>query len=267
MKKQDQTKGFVVVASKKKSFYSSALNLIESILDHYPDAKVAFFTHEEWIDDHAREICDQVFDCPDHIRSKMYGMMNTPYDITFYIDADCQVWDEDITKIWDQLGDNDLCFVKLTKDKRAQATFKEVYADIKGTNDRIDLTLCGGVCLYDNSKPIVKEFIKDWWELFVIQEDIYQGRKKDMYYDQDNRWWHNGVPHSMLRWDQFTLWWMVNKMDKYKDIKIGEFEDNYRWNWFTSFQYNQDGTHRFVDKHPIIIHYSATMDKTKDYTG
>ena len=66
--------------------------------------------------------------------------------------------------------------------------------------------------------------------------------------------------------DQFTLWWMVNKMDKYKDLKIGKFEDNYRWNWFTTFGDHVEGKYNnLVDKEPIVIHNSSTMDKNKDF--
>jgi len=265
-KKKQLSKGFVIVASVKPAFYTSALNLIDSILCYYPDANISLFTHKEWVENRAEEMCDKVFDCPKHVRSKMYGMMNSPYDITFYIDADCEIWHEDIVKVWDQLGDNDLCFVRLTKDKKPQSVFAEVYADIEGTNDRIDLQLCGGVCLYNNTKPIVKEFMKDWWEMYIIQEEIAHERRKDPNFDRHDRWWHNGVPQSMLRWDQFTLWWMVNKMDKYKDLKIGEFEDNYRWNWFTSFGDHVEGKYNnLVDKEPIVIHNSSTMNKNKDF--
>ena len=68
----------------------------------------------------------------------------------------------------------------------------------------------------------------------------------------------------MLRWDQFTLWWLVNKTPKYKDLKIGEFDDNYRWNWFTSFRRDAEGKYNLVDKDPVFIHHSASMDKSVD---
>jgi hypothetical protein len=65
----------------------------------------------------------------------------------------------------------------------------------------------------------------------------------------------------MLRWDQFTLWWLVNKVPKYKELSIGIFKENYRWNWFTSFRQDENGKHNLVDKHPILIHHSASMNK------
>jgi hypothetical protein len=238
------TQGFVVIASRKKSFYVSALNLMESIRDYMPDAKFAFFTEEKWIDHRCDDI-DYVFHCGGHVREKMYGMANSPFDQTFYIDADCECEHEDIADVFDRLGDNDMVFVKLTKEKDAQRVFIEVNFE-QGA-----LELCGGVCLYNSAKPLVKEFMQDWYELYVKQSS--------------GEWWPEGYPKSLARWDQFTLWWLVNKVEKYKDLKIGIFEDNYRWNWFAPFGFHADGKHKLVDKHPVIIHYSCFFKKDKDY--
>lgn len=258
---QNPSKGFVIVASSKPAFYYSAMNLIESIMDYIPDARFALFTEKRFMDSRCEDPNIQVFECPDHIRAKLYGMANSPFDITFYIDADSECQHEDIATIWDQLEDNDMVFVELTKDEVAQKSFVEVTAKIPSTGDMIDLVLCGGVCLYDMRKPIVKEFMNDWWEKFLVQEDSWQGYVKN----PEKIWWPLDVPKSMLRWDQFTLWWMVNKEDKYKDLKIGRFKENYRWNWFTSFRYHEDGTHRLVNKHPILIHHSSSMKKEAEY--
>ena len=113
------------------------------------------------------------------------------------------------------------------------------------------LELCGGVCLYNSAKPIVKEFMQDWYDLYIKQNA--------------GKWWPKGYPKSLARWDQFTLWWLVNKVEKYKDLKIGIFEDNYRWNWFAPFGFHSNGKHRLVDKHPVIIHYSCFFKKDKEY--
>lgn len=210
------------------------------------------------MDDRCDDI-DYVFECTDHIRSKLYGMANSPFDITFYVDADTICEHEDIVNIWDQLNDNDLVFVELTKDPQAQKSFVEVTAPIKSTGDLVDLTLCGGVCLYNNKNPLVKEFMQDWWNMYQQQEE----------YTQDNtsgpKFWPDDLPKSMLRWDQFTLWWLINKVDKYKNLKIGRFDDNYRWNWFTSFRFDEHGKHRLVKNPPIIVHHSATMKKDAQY--
>lgn len=255
---QEPTKGFVFVASKRPAFYYSAINCIESIRDYYPDAKFALFTEKRFMDHRCDDI-DYVFECGTHIREKLYGMANSPFDITFYVDADTICEHEDIVGIWDQLKDNDMVFVRLEKDPVSSKSFVEVEGDIPSINETIDLTLCGGVCLYDNRNPLVKEFMQEWWDKFQVQEDAWN--------DVPNTkiWWPHDTPKTMLRWDQFTLWWMINKEEKYKDLKIGRFDDNYRWNWFTSFKFDDNGKHRLVSKHPIIVHHSSSMRKHVEY--
>lgn len=244
MSKNEPTKGFVFVASNKPSFYSSALNSIESIRDYFPEAKFAFFTEERFVDSRCDDI-DHLFFVGNGIREKLYGIANTPFDITMYIDADTIIEHEDICTVFDQLEYYDMKFVKLTDDPIARRSFVE--KDFKTDFGTETLSLCGGVCLYDSRNPLVKEFMSDWHKIYLKQE-----------YD---RWVPKGFPASVCRWDQFTLWWLTNKVDKYKELKIGEFEDNYRWNWFTSFRFDDNGNHNLVNKHPIIIHHSATMNK------
>ena len=259
--KSEKSKGFVIIASKKIAFYYSAINLIESIMDEYPDAQFALFTEKRFLDHRAEDPNIQVFDCQDHIRSKLYGMANSPFDLTMYIDADQECQHEDIITIWDQIGDDDMKFVELTKDKRAQSSFVEVSAPIPSTGDEIDLTLCGGVCLYNMKNPLVKDFMQDWWDMFVIQESWYQSSKNRGNKPKKDKWFPEDTPTSMLRWDQFTLWWLVNKVPKYKELIIGIFKEIYTWNWFTSFRQDETGKHNLVDKHPILIHHSASMNK------
>ena len=49
MKKKNPTKGFLTVATKRKQFLMSADNLKESLLDHYPEAKITLFTEQRFI--------------------------------------------------------------------------------------------------------------------------------------------------------------------------------------------------------------------------
>jgi hypothetical protein len=135
--------GYLVVASKQPNFYILAINLIESIMDHNPEAKCTLVTEERFVD-HRADICDKVIICDDHYRAKLWGMAQSPYDITMYIDADCEVVHEDIAKVFDELGDHDLMFTYLGDDRKY--VFKEVYFPAGR------LGLCGGVCLYRSSK-------------------------------------------------------------------------------------------------------------------
>ena len=240
---QEPSKGYLIVASKKKTFLLSAFNLIDSIKYHYPEAKIALFTEPEWMkEDYPWDDVDYLFECGDHYREKLYGIANSPFDQTFYIDADCVVEHSDISKVFDHLDGYDMAFVELTKEQGHH--FVELYWN----DDKDKLKHCGGVCLYDNRNPLVRSFMKDWYEIFLKQDS--------------GHWWPDPtIPKSLARWDQFTLWWLIYREPKYKDLRIKIFEDNYRWNYFSSFGFNKDGTCKIDVKDPVIIHYSAWMDK------
>ena len=236
----EPTKGFVVVASKKHNFYLYALNLCESIRDYYEDAKICLVTEERFLDGR-EEVADDVVLCDDHYRAKIYGMAKSPYDITMYIDADMEVQHEDIVTVWDELKDNDMVWSELTDDR------DYIYAerDFDTPEGKRKFTLCGAVCLYDMRTPIVREFMMDWWEL----------TKKQM----SGQWWPEGYADSLKSWDQFSLWWLTEKEDKYKDLKIGIFEDDLRWNYYNALNWARTRPEGEV----IIRHFSAGLKKDK----
>ena len=101
------SKGYLVVASRKPNFYSLAINCIESIKDYYPDAKCCLVTEEKFLDGR-EDIADDLIFCDDHYRAKLWGMANSPYDITMYIDADSEIEHEDIATVFDELNNKDL---------------------------------------------------------------------------------------------------------------------------------------------------------------
>lgn len=242
---QKKTKGIILIASYNPNFYKMAINCAESILDYYPDAKITLFTEEKYIDDRV-DIFDNVIHCDDHYRAKLWGMANSPYDITFYMDVDMEVVHEDISKVFDELGDNELVFTTLQEE--TDYAFKARH--FPGG----EFALNGGVCLYDNTVPLVKEFMKDWDELYKKQ------RAHEWWpLNENNEFDFINYPKSLRVWDQFTLWWLTNKEDKYKNIKLGEFQDFARWNWYTKYlkKHNKDEI--------VIVHHSSpTFNKWKD---
>ena len=204
----EPTKGYVLVASKKINFYRYAINLSESILDYYEDAKITLFCEEWMFEEGHRDLFDNVEWCSNHYRAKLEGMARSPYDLTAYLDVDMEVEHEDIAIIFDELGDSEVMFAALTDDR------SYVYAerDFDSPEGKQKFTLCGGIALYDMRKPIVREFMQDWWELTKAQ--------------MDGHWWPEGYNESLQSWDQFSLWWLTEKDDKYKDLKVGIFEDD-----------------------------------------
>jgi len=241
------SKGFVIVASRNQNFYTYAVNLIESIKDFYPEAKICLVTEERFVDDRADE-ADQIIFCDNHYRAKLWGMSQSPYDVTMYVDADMDCEHEDIMKVWDELGDRDLVFHELTPERSKYYAIREF--KYEGRTEQF--TLCGGVCLYRSGNPLVREFMEEWFELFNKQyNNMWQptGFEKEQF-DKD-----------LKHFDQTTLWYMTEKMDKYKDLKIGFFHDDIRWNYFTQYQY--ECLKSIEGKPPILRHYSGSLTKDK----
>ena len=239
------SKGFVIVASRNSNFYTYAVNLMESIKDFYPEALITLVTEERFIDERADE-ADQIIFCDNHYRAKLWGMSQSPYDITMYVDADMDCEHEDIAKVWDELGDNDMVFHELTSEREKFYAIREFRYD--GGIEKY--TLCGGVCLYRSSNPLVKEFMEDWFELYNKQHNnmwMPEGFEKEQ--------WDRDLKH----FDQTTLWWLTKKEPKYKDLKIGIFDDDIRWNYFT--QYGYEGLKSKEGKPPILRHYSGSLKK------
>lgn len=239
------SKGFVIVASKNSNFYTYAVNLMESIKDFYPEALITLVTEERFIDERADE-ADQIIFCDNHYRAKLWGMSQSPYDITMYVDADMDCEHEDITKVWDELGDRDMVFHELTPEREKYYAIREFRYD--GGIEKF--TLCGGVCLYRSGNPLVREFMEEWFELFNKQHNnmwMPEGFEKQQ--------WDRDLKH----FDQTTLWWLTEKEEKYKDLKIGIFHDDIRWNYFT--QYGYEGLKSIEGKPPILRHYSGSLKK------
>ena len=268
---KNPSKGFVTVATQTIHFIIGAQNLAESILDYDEEARVTLFTEQHFIDDPEMQKYftpfEYVHPTPgNHKREKMYGMANSPYDLTFYMDADIQIDHEDITKVFDHLDDgSDMVYVNLTREgARHFAEWNwgpNLYDNgFKGVPDH--LAHCGGVALYDMRNPLVKEFMSDWYTLYLKQESRKWNPPEFDYIKKGN----------FRQWDQLTLWWLIYHSPKYRSIKWKFFDDNYRWNYFTSFGFNKDGTHNChlmdpkrdywkTTPHPVVIHFSSWMDK------
>ena len=226
--------GYLVVASRKESFYRLAINCLESLKDYYPDAKCCLVTEERFLD--GREsIADDIIFCGNHYREKLWGMSQSPYDTTMYIDADCEVVHKDIATVFDELNGNDMIFHTLPIKAKPLYAIYDFTCDDKPEN----FTYCGGVCLYTN-----KEFMEDWY---------------DLYLKQVNRTWKPNIQpwDKLYKFDQTTLWWLLNKEPKYNNIKVGNFADNLRWNYYHGYEQLK----LFPKQEVIIKHYSHAAPK------
>lgn len=244
-----KTRGFLIVASRSEFYYFSAINLMQSLREFYPDAKVCLVTEERFLDQGGRQLADDIIFCDDHIRAKLWGMAMSPYDHTMYIDADMEVQHEDIKTIWDKFDGNDILFTAL--DQERSYIFAEYGWGTKGEK----FEWCGATCLYDMSKPHVKKFMMDWYNLTVEQ--------------YAHRWWptneegkpdYENYPETLKRWDQFSLWWLLNREEEWKDLKVGRLdgEDDARWNHFIWYRYDHCN-----GKPSILYHYSNVAVKNE----
>lgn len=240
------TKGFLFVASTERLFYNLAINAMDSLRDSYPEANICLVTEKRFLD--GREsIADHIIHCGESNREKLWALSRTPFDITMYIDADSQIIHEDIATCFDMLQDNDILFVELPSDHRTK------HFAVREWSSGV-MTHCGGIVLYDIRKTIVKEFMEDWNKYYHLQRAF--------------QWWpdltSDGSPDFDLhpkilgQFDQFTLWWLIEKCDKYKDIKHGFFDDGDRWNWYMSYEV---AGHAHPERPVIIEHFSGIVDK------
>ena len=253
------SKGFVFVATKFESFLKAGYFLAETILDYMPDAKITLFTEKLFLEDENLKTLftpfDKILPTPGSTnREKMWGMANSPYDITMYLDVDMEVVHEDICTVFDQIQNYDMRFVNLTKEGArhfAEWSWGENTLDngYTGSNPQ-HLTHCGGVCLYNNTNPLVKQFMIDWYSVYLKQRAAIELPIEIQ-----------EVPKSFWIWDQLTLWWLLWHSPKYKELKWKFFEENYRWNYYSSFGLPWTQPNIYASKHPIIHHYSSGMDK------
>ena len=236
------SQGIVLVAtdaSSVKDFYGCAIACASSILEHMPDANITLFTTPELFKEHHASFFDQVIlETPNEYRAKLWGMANSPYELTLYMDVDMLVLHEDFNKVFDQIGLNDMLWTRITE-KRDYA-----YNNKNGSNRVFpggEFKIHGGICLYTSA---AKKFMIDWYNL----------DKKI----RTEGWWPDTklYPNRFKVWDQFSLWWLTEKeWDNYKFLKYDFFEDDFRWNYIETFNPVKEGSN-IPGKEPIILHYT-----------
>jgi hypothetical protein len=243
------SKGYLSVASKNQNFYTYAINLIESVKDYYPDARYCLVTDEAFLDGRESIVDDLILTSGEAIgayRAKLWGMARSPYDQTMYLDADMTCEHEDIEFVFDDLRDRDMVFHELSKERENYFAVK--YFNYNGKKEH--MKLCGGVCLYNSAKPIVKEFMEDWWQYYNKQ---YAGNWMPESFDKAE------FNKNLRVFDQTTLWWLTEKLEKYKDLNIGYFDDDIRWNYFSQYAY--DMLQSKSGKPPVMRHFSGSLKK------
>lgn len=218
--------GFVIVASCKHFYYNMAILCAESLKDYYPEAHVTLFTHEEWVCPLADIFDKVVTGIPNHKRAKLWALSKTDYDNVMYLDADCEIMHEDIAKVFDTLGDDDIKTMKTRDYCSAVTNFPA---------GRLDHHM--GVFAYKNT-PEVKELFDQWYE-FYFRQQIEWDLDRNLY-----------PPEKLRPWDIFTFWRLLNIEGWDKKVKVGYWENDARWN------FHGLGSFECPEEDIIVLHHT-----------
>lgn len=227
------SKGIILVASMSAAYYKAAVRCAISIKDHYPDAKITLFTHQDFIDERDRCFFENVIvNIPFHSRAKLWALDKTPYDLTLYLDCDTEIMHEDISQIFDYLGDSDIALTNIRE-----------YAG-KGTkiNDTENMSYHCGMFLYRKTEKTMK-FVRKWWEDYLIQTT-------------SKTWPYPEYDSKMRPWDQFTFWRLLKENSS---VKVSVLPDDARWNFIWVYKESE------TDKPVVIFHYTIPREQVNAY--
>jgi len=228
-----QTKGFVYVATVKKGFYRAAKLSAEGLKDFYPDAHITFFTLKEWVEEEDYDIFDDIVtDIPNEIRTKLWALNKTPYDVTCYIDCDTVVEHEDIQNVFDVLPeDKDIVFTK-------NRPYNSKITKLNETEEM--LCHCGFFVYRKNERTL--NLMWSWYEQF----------QKQIRSDYENK---ENYPKEALRWDTFSMYYVLTHT--HPEVKWDYIQEpDARWNFVIGYREEElQGTER------VIFHYTIPNEK------
>ena len=199
-------KGFIYVASLNPMYYEFSLLSAQSLRDYHSEANITLFTHQDFVDERAEKLFDEIrVGIPHSPRAKMWCMARTPYDVTLYNDVDSYIRRRKIRKVFDQLGQNDMMFG--TNLLYTVAKEELCYAD---KNHEHEITHHGSLCLYHKT-DLNLDFHQTWYDEYMKQ--------------LTTPWEHDWADSVWKKYDMHTLWRLINNFDsnfdKFEKINIG----------------------------------------------
>jgi hypothetical protein len=231
MQLQMSNNGYVYVATVNKAYYYAALQSANALLDFYPEAKITLFTHDSWVDDEARNIFENIIteNVPIHIRAKLWALSKSPYDVTLYLDCDTMVEHEDISEVFDLLGDNDILFTRN----------RPYNAKITKLSETEEMIYHCGLFLYRTDTT--KQLMDSWYEWYLEQ--------------RTPSWDPTPYPEEVRQWDTFTMWNLLTNGNF--NVKVGDFpHPDARWNFVQGYVDSElDGTEA------VITHYTLPKER------
>jgi hypothetical protein len=203
-------KGFIYGVGQKDAFLKSALLSAESVKDYYPEAHITLCAPKKMVSYKCKQVFDNIIcddTVPDSVRTKLWALSHTPYDITMYLDADTICLSEEIQTAFDLLDQQqkDILFTRI----------RLYNSNRKGIIPHPEFKYHGGVFLY-NRKCI--PFMIEWWERWQ------RGQLE---------WEYNDFSSKLRCWDQFYLFYMITFTQH--GLSIGEFPEDVRWNFVNGY--------------------------------
>ena len=236
--------GYVYVASLSSAYYKAAVDSAISLRDYYPEANITLFTHEKFLKESDRRIFNNVVTgIPMHSRAKMWGMARSPYKKTLYLDGDTEIRSENIKNVVDILEDRDIMFTKIIAH----------VSKTRRIDDDNELEYHGGIILY-NTEKLTVDLIESWYDLYTVQKTCDWSTSMFSMYDR-----------KMQPWDQFTIWYLLNRDERYKNIKHGFFPNGgHEYNYIYLLEEDKPENAPYRDLKQTIYHYTIPASRVNE---
>jgi hypothetical protein len=246
------TKGYLYVATLSKAYYRAMVHSIQSLKDEVPDAKVAVFTHKDWVDKKDEHLFDHlVTPVPTSIRTKLWALDKTPFDLTLYVDCDTYILTEEIDDVFDLIGDADVMMTENRPYNAKVVYFSKDDQEYKGSKGReLDHFNQDHLKLFRDGKAC-----KMRWHcgLFVYRKNDRTDKLWQLWLStwrkhNETENGHKPFPKEVRFWDTFAFYRILEENPDLVDIR--KFPGDAKYNWITGYRSHE------VDNTPALFHYT-----------
>jgi len=246
------TKGYLYVATLSCAYYEAMIHSIRSLKDEVEDAKVAVYTHEHWVKDQDRELFDHlVTPVPCSVRTKLWALDKTPFDLTLYVDCDTYIITHEIDQVFDLIGDADVMMTQNRPYNSKVVYFSKDNQEFKGSKGReLDHFNQEHLQLYRDGKAC-----KMKWHcgLFVYKKNDRTDKLWNLWLETWRK--HNEqpdgykpYPESVKFWDTFAFYRIIEENPDL--VNIQKFPGDAKYNFITGYRASE------IEELPALFHYT-----------